>query len=176
MANQTLRLISSEAELMLDACAGQRTIAGATDVFSNISSDFKNWATDVPGKATPETPVAVYELAEDATFTRMFRSLENDEWKLVLQQDQVLNFVEKYRNWLRRHDWATFFLLQVGGKLKPFVTRVYVRSDHTLGTHIYQFRHGRVWSTRIRLSLVVPILRQSYDGQVSGQATIVAAH
>lgn len=154
--SEVARLISSDEELVLDACDGKRTIAKAADVFSYIDSDFKNWDTDEPGRATPEMLVAVYEIAEDAHFDEMFTSINSDVSKLVLEQDQILNFVKKHGSRLRKDGCAMFFLFRAAGRL--FVADVGVGSGGRLVVFVRRFEHDVVWFANCQLRLVVPQL------------------
>lgn len=156
MSSEVVRLISGSEGLILDACDGQRTIAQAIDVFSYIDPNFKNWGTNVAGEATPETPVAVYEIFEDANFAEMFGALTDDPAKLVLAQGQILNFVEKYGKWLRKDGWATFFLFRAAGEF--FVVFIGTLFDGGLGVGVCQFEFDFVWSAGYLHRLVVPKL------------------
>ena len=149
-------LISGGTELALDACDGRKTITQASGVFSYTDSNFKNWGTDVAGRATPATPVAVYEQREDADFAKMFGSLADDPSKLVIEQDQILNFIQKYRNWLRQDGWATFFLFQSGSEF--FVALVCCFSGGLLGVRVLRLEYFLVWLAVLRYRLVVPQL------------------
>lgn len=151
-----VKLISGSEELMLDPCDGQRTIAQATDVFSCIDPDFRKWGTDVAEEATPKTPVAVHEIIENAKLAKMFKSLNGDVSKLILTQDQILNFVTKYRSWLRKDGWATFFLFRAADEL--FVALVHILSDSKLETNLYRFEDNYVWSAIRQHRLVIPKL------------------
>jgi hypothetical protein len=48
--NKRLRLISGREQLILRPTDGKDTLARATDVFSYIDSNFKNWSCNVEGK------------------------------------------------------------------------------------------------------------------------------
>jgi hypothetical protein len=50
--NKRLRVISGREQLILRPTDGNDTLARATDVFSYIDSNFKNWACDVEGQGT----------------------------------------------------------------------------------------------------------------------------
>lgn len=156
VANQVVRLISGGEQLMLDACDGKRTIVRASDIFVHIGSHFKNWYMDIAGKATPKTSMAVYEIIEDVNFVRMFTSLSGDVNRLVLTQDQILNFIEKYRNWLRQDDWATFFFFSVGDELFVALTRIFF--DGKVRVSVRRFGYGGIWLAFGRQRLVIPQL------------------
>ncbi len=154
--NQFLSLFSGNELLMLDAADGTETIKKAKNIFSYIDSDFKNWDTDQKSVATEKTPVAVYEMKNDATFAQMFNSLSSDTSKLCLTQHQILNFIQKYRNWLRTDGWATFFLFESHNHF--FVARVGVGSGGSLGVCVRRFGGSGVWRAGGMHRLVVPQL------------------
>lgn len=154
--NPFLKLLSGGENLILDACDGKITIAQARNIFSWIDPDFKNWNTDNPGSATEKTPVIVYEMRKDATFSQMFGSFEQNLSNLCLEQDQILNFVQKYRNWLRKDGYATFFLFKANNNF--FVAYVSVFSDGKLRVSVYGFEYSYVWDADYGRCLVVPQL------------------
>ncbi len=154
--NEFLKLISGNEMLVLDSVDGTETLANATDVFFWIDADFKNWGTDEKGQATEKTPVAVYEMKKDATFSQMFSSISSDVRKLFLTQAQIKNFVKKFRNWLRTDGWATFFLFEANNKF--FVAHVPVRTDGSLHVRVYRLEDSHVWDADDRRRLVVPQL------------------
>ena len=155
--NIFLCLISGGENLILDPTDGTRTIATAPDVFPGwIDPDFERWGTNHPGQATSETPVAVYEMAKDATFAQMFGSLSGDPRRLCLTQGQIINFCQKHRQWLRTDGYATFFLFEVGGKL--FVAYVNFSDGGRLRAPAHQFAHSHVWHAEHRPRLVLPQL------------------
>lgn len=155
-ANSILRLLSKGESLLIDAVNGKETLAQAKDVFlSSIDSDLKKLGTDQPGAATEETPVQVYEMAQDATFAQMFGSLGADLDKLCLTQHQIKNFCKELPNWLRSDGHATFFLFKVEDQY--FVADVYVYGAG-LSVRVYDFEFDYV---RLALNLhrvVVPQL------------------
>jgi hypothetical protein len=150
-----LKLLSLGETSSIEACDGQRTIAGAKDVFeSGIDDDFKRLGLDKAGEATPETAVQVYELIGNATFVKMFTSLTNDLDKLCLTQDQIIRFCVKYPGQLSQIS-ATFFLFKMNGGY--FVASVHVGSGG-LGVGVRRFEYDVVWNAECRHRLVVPQL------------------
>lgn len=112
-----LNLLSNNESLMIEALNGKATIAKADKVFkSYIDSDFRNWGLDKRGKATEEVKVDVHEIMEDATFARIFSSINTDPDKLVMTQHQIIKFCEKYPDWLRHEGYGTFFLMKEEGE------------------------------------------------------------
>ena len=154
--NNILKSLSRGESLVLDALDGIETLANAKDVFAYIDSDLINWGADEKGPATEETSVAVYEIAKDATFSQMFDSLSDDLNSLCLTQAQIINFVKKYRSWLRADGYATLFLFKSHGHL--FVADVGLGSDGRLEVYVNRFEYSGVWGAEDRYRLVVPQL------------------
>ncbi len=99
--NKFLKLISGGESIVISEVDGTEILAKASDIFTWIDKDFINDGADQRGSATGETPVRVYEMMEDATFSQMFGSLSSDVRKLCLTQAQIKSFVRNYKNWLR---------------------------------------------------------------------------
>lgn len=151
-----LKIISGGETVKLDAVKGNVTITDSKNVFSSIDGDFKNWKINTSGNATAETPVDVYEMTQNATFTQMFGSLHNDLDKLCFTQHQIVNFVTKHRNWLRTEGYGTFFLFKSGEQF--FVAYVYFRGDDSLSVYVNRFGRSSVWLASLRRRLVAPQL------------------
>lgn len=151
-----LKLISGKESLILDSVDGKEILAEAKDVFGHIDLDFKNWGADEKGPATEATPVRVYEMTKDATFSQIFGSLSSDVRKLYLTQAQIKNFVKKYRNWLRTDSYATFFLFESDKKF--FVANVHVYPNGTLNVYLRRFEYSGDWYAEYRHRLVAPQL------------------
>ncbi len=151
-----LRLISAGSSIVIDVVDGSEILSKAKEMFVWIDSDFIGYGADEAGSATKETPVAVYEMVENATFAQMFGSLNSDLDKLCLTQDQIKNFVKKYRNWLRTDGYGTFFLFK--SKNNFFVAYVYLFSGAGLEVCVYRFGRDFVWRVECRHRIVVPQL------------------
>jgi len=155
--SQFLKLISGGVSLTVDAVDGTEILADAKDVFSGgIDSDFINWEADEPDRSTVETPVDVYEMTQDATFSQMFGDLSSDVRRLCLTQHQIKNFVKKHRSWLRTEGYATFFLFESKGHF--FVADVSFLSNDVLNVSVNRFERSDVWRAGNRHRLVVPRL------------------
>lgn len=154
---QFLQLISGGKSLAVDAVEGTEILADAKDMFpAGIDSDLKNWGADEPGQLTAETPVDVYEMKQNATFSQMFGELSADVKKLCLTQHQIKDFVKKHRNWLRTEGYATFFLFESNGNF--FVAGVGFGSGDRLFVGVVRFGRSVVWSAEDRHRVVVPQL------------------
>lgn len=152
--NQFLKLISGDKSLVLDAVNGTEILAEAKEIFAYIDSNFRKWKADEKGPATKETPVQVYEMAQDADFSQMFGSLSSEVRKLCLTQGQIIGFVRKYRNWLWPDDCATFFFFETNNNF--FVACVRIGSDGLLRVSVGRFERAGVWGAGCRRRLVVP--------------------
>ena len=154
--DKILSLISVSETLILEDLDGKATIANAKNTFkSYLDSNFKNWRLNNKGNATKETPIQVYEMVKDATFSQMFNSLSSDLDSLCLTQNQIIRFCEKYPSHLRQDGYATFFLFKESGEY--FVASVNVSSDG-LFVLVNRFEFAYVWSAEFRHRLVVPQL------------------
>lgn len=157
--NGILARISGDERIVIDAVDGSETLRDAKDVFVTIDPDFINWGINKKGRATPETPVSVYEMRKNATFAQMFDSLNSDMRKLCFaNQHQIKNFVQKHRNWLRTEGCGTLFLFKENGNF--FVARVRLVSGSLLEVSVHGFWHGHIWDAEDRHRIVVPKLAQ----------------
>jgi hypothetical protein len=154
--NKCLRLISGREQLILGQTDGNDTLARATDVFSYIDSNFKNWACDVERQATEQAPVQVYEMVENVTLHEMFGGFGVEADRLSLTQAQIKQFVKRYPDWLKKGGNGTFFLFKVGSEF--FVAAVYFFSDGRLGVRVRRFSLDRIFLAKKRHRLVVPQL------------------
>lgn len=154
--NPILKLLSKGESVIIDACDGIETLANANETFkSGIDNDFKNWGLNKSGDATEETAVAVHEMVQDATFTKMFTSFGSDLDKLCLTQHQIKAFCKKHANWLRTNGYAIFFLFKVEDQF--FVAHVHVDSDGLL-VSVSRFESDDVWGAECAHRVVVPQL------------------
>ena len=145
-----LTLISGKDSLVLDPTDGLETLAGATDVFRYIDSNFEHWSCDVAGPPTREAPVQVYEMVRDSTFREMFGfGVPLD--RLALTQAQIKQFVKHYPDWLKEGGNGTFFLFKVGNEF--FVAAVYLFSDGRLGARVRHLSLERLFRAT---KLIVP--------------------
>jgi hypothetical protein len=152
-----LKLISDAETLELGPTDGKRTIAKAKEVFTwGIDGDFRNWGCDVKADPTKAVNVHVHEMIKDGTFDQIFGGLSDNLDELCLTQDQIIQFCEKHKKWLRTDGYATFFLFKVNGEF--FVAHVYVPSAGALHAYVYWFSDGYVWYATYRRRVVVPQL------------------
>lgn len=151
-----LKLISGIETITIRAVDGQATIAKAGDLFTGwLDNDFVNYGTDVPGQATKEMPVQVFEMIKDGTFAQIFGGFGENLDRLCLTQAQIIQFVKDHSRWLHPEGWATFFLFKVNGEY--FVAFVY-RGVGRLGVFACRLSYDHVWRAECRHRVVVPQL------------------
>ena len=155
-SNKFLWLISGGVSLTVDAVDGTEILADAKDVFpGGIDSNFINWGADEPGRSTAETPVDVYEMTKDSTYSKMFGSLSDDVQKICFTQAQIKNFAKRNYEWFRTDSYGTFFLFESNGYF--FVALVSFDSLGGLRVDVSRFERSLVWRAGSR-RLVVPRL------------------
>lgn len=131
--------------------SGKKVIADSK-LFIWIDSDFKNWKADEKGKPTEAMDIDVFEMDIDATFAQMM-SPDN-----LMTQEQILVFIEKYRDLLRQDGYATFFPFKSNGEV--FVAGVSVGSGG-LRARVRRLSCGGVWGAGFRHRVVVPATKSS---------------
>ncbi len=149
-----LTLVSGSEILELDPTDGQATIAESKGVFNWVNPLSRDYRCNVPGKPTGKTRVAVYRMVRKGDFRRMFCRLGVDLGKLRFKQDQIIQFVQKHRQWLQTEGCTTFFLF--GKEYEPFVAEIIVRRDDTLDANVSWFSNSTVFSADNRIRVVVP--------------------
>lgn len=171
------RPVSDGHQLILPANDGTRTIAQASDVFAEISSNFKNWNLDLPSRSSQAQSVIVLEMVKDGDYQTIFGELcgihlsygktEIEMWlqnklpHLCLSQEQVIDFVRFHKEWLCADGYGTFFLFRKGDEIPlsfkdVFVAFVRVFADGGLKVNVYSFLNGYVWGAKSHLRVVIP--------------------
>ncbi len=152
-----LRCISEDAEIVIPATEGKRTIGDAKETFlAGIDADFKNWGANKSCGARLAIPVKVHEMAKDATFSQMFSSLGEEKTKFSFTHDQIITFCEKHRQWLRTDGYGTFFLFESESNF--FVAYVRFDDHGRLSVFVLRFEYSSVWRAGRRHRLFVPQL------------------
>lgn len=138
---------------------GEQLIGLATDVFTYIDPDFKDWnlnqmciATAFHSLHRPKMKLDIYELTEDKTFAQIFTKPDT----MVLTQEQIVEFCKNHEDKLS--NCCTFFLFKVGEQF--FVARVFM-SPAGLGVGVSRLPYDDVWRTGRRLRFVIPQLVSS---------------
>ncbi|SRR6266481_2420007 len=153
-----LKLISAGRNVIIGETNGIETLASASDVFSYISPDFKNWGCDKAEQETLEMAVAVYEQIEDATYPEIFSSVDHNFDRLVLTTPQIKSFiVNNAKDYLLEAEWTCFrFLFEVGNEF--FVADVRVLAGGNRDVRVTRFLDGSVRHAKYRHRIVVPQL------------------
>jgi hypothetical protein len=147
MGTECLRLVSGTEELKIGSTTGLKTIGGSTDLFSYIDSDYANWGMGASDQGpTPEVFVQVFEMTEDATLSKMFRSFGVRLRDISVTQHQIREFVMSHHKWLLPTGRSTFFLS--GKRGRRFVTAVFACGGGW-GTHVHRFpTEDRSWQAQ----------------------------
>ncbi len=152
-----LKLISGGKRVVIGRTNGTETLASATDMFSYISPDFKNWGCDKDEQETPEMAVSVYEQIEDATYPKIFGDIDQNLDHLVLTTPQIKNFLMNHAKdyFLQTEEWTCFrFLFKLGNEF--FVADVRVLADGDRAMRVFRFLDGSVRHAQYRHRIVVP--------------------
>jgi hypothetical protein len=152
-----LKLISIGKSAIISATDGTETLASASEIFSYISPDFKNWGCDKVEQATPETAVEIYEQIEDATYLNIFGSISQDFDRLILTTSQIKSFiVNNAKDYiLETEEWTCFrFLFKEDGEF--FVADVRILSSGERAVRISRFLDGSVRHAVHRHRIVAP--------------------
>jgi hypothetical protein len=152
----SLHLFTPE-PLTLTPTDGSQTIAKAGKFFTGyLDLNFKKWGTNVSSHSTKETKVEVHELIKDGNFAEIYGSLSTNLDNLCLTQPQIIQFVEKHKQWLLADGYGTFFLFKANGEF--FVACVGVGSDGGLLVVVLRFDFDSVWCAGCRRRFVLPQL------------------
>jgi hypothetical protein len=155
--SKVLKLISEGKRVVIAATNGTETLASATDIFTYISPDFKNWGCDKDEEATPEVAVEVYEQITDATYPNIFGSIDQNLDSLILTTSQIRSFIMNNAKdyYLEGEEWTCFrFLFKVGNEF--FVADVRVLADGNRDVRVTRFLDGSVRHAQYRHRIVVP--------------------
>jgi hypothetical protein len=143
-----------ESGVMIEKCDGKAYISDAKNIFkSYINLSFRDFFLNKKDQATEETLLDIHEIVESANCSQIFLSLNTDLDKLVMTQNQIIRFCEKYSTLLRKKGFATFFLVKENNEY--FVVLV---TMHPGGLRIgfIRFKCNRVWLGEYRHRLVIP--------------------
>ena len=100
LSTKVLKLISDGDILKIMALDGARNIESSKDIFGAVVSVWEDsFLTDESNKKTYETEILVYELARDNTTLKMFGSLNENLKPLCLTQDQIIEYINKYKQY-----------------------------------------------------------------------------
>ena len=151
---ENVRKISEDELIVIGACDGSKTLAGAKRIFlAGIDSGLKSWCdTDKPSHATKEQEVAVYQVAQDSDFADMFSAIDSDVHALCLTQAQIIDFCQRKENfcWLGKGKAATFFLFECEGykgERQLYVADVRV-IGYGLSVCVVRFSNNGIWQVR----------------------------
>jgi hypothetical protein len=153
--------------MSIDQCDGERTLKRADDVFASSKPSFLELdPVDLTKEEigldkiiwTYETPVEIYEMREHGIFSQIFSSILSDVRRLCFTQHQIINFVQKYREWLWKNNHEIFFLFESFGQL--FVAFVYFGRNDSLRDRptlrVYRFSSTYFWEGNFHALVAIP--------------------
>jgi hypothetical protein len=151
-----LSLISKDKNVFVGVTNGTEILASANDLFSYISPDFKNWGRDKVERTTSEVMVDVYEQIEDATYPKIFGSVDENLDRLVMTTPQIKYFVANLaKNYLLNAEWTCFrFLFKVNNEL--FVADARVHYDSNRDLRVTRFLDGSIRHAKHHHRIVIP--------------------
>lgn len=132
--------------------AGGTVIAKSEHVFYNVHVDPEYGDLKNEQIASEKKEVIIYELKQDATFSKMFNSLNDDLDKLCLTQSQIVDFCQKKYKYLHQ-DGVTFFLFKENEEF--FVAKIAVRFGRK-SIMVDRFDNDFVFKAEHGIYLVVP--------------------
>lgn len=155
-----------EENIILKATSGKETIARAYDVFTAyIDSDFKNWNLDKKGAKMKEIKLALMKMTKDGTFEQIFGSISKNTDSICLTQNQIIEFVQNYKDKLRTDGYSTFFLFKEDSEF--FVAGVGFGGLGRLRVFVFRFSSVGVWGAAFARRFVIPQLALKNFGSES---------
>jgi len=126
LLTKILKLISSGDVLKIQALDGSRTIKSSGNIFRHVFSDFSNLHTSEIAQKTDEIEVLVYEVVKDARVYKMFASLNRNLEQMCLTQNQILEFIDKHKEYKIPLDKHVIYHFLFKANDKVFVNQVCV--------------------------------------------------
>jgi len=128
LLTSTLKLISC-GDVRIIALDGSQSFKFSDgDLFKWVFFDSTDLNTNASAIESDEIELLVYEQVKDSTVNQMFISLNRNLDELCLTQNQILEFLDKYKNYSKNK--SNHFLFKSDGKI--FVTQVCVDSDDSM--------------------------------------------
>lgn len=159
LLNKILKLISGGETIRIRALDGSRVFKFSDgDLFKYVFFDLAGFDTNEHPTETGEAELLVYELVKDANIYQMFNSLNKSFEQLCLTQNQILEFLDKYKRYSKNK--TNHFLVKSNGKI--FVAQICADSDDSMrlfGGHISDNDiNGSVYpASGVSFRVVVPI-------------------
>lgn len=152
-----LKLLSGEENLLIDSCDGKAILRTAIKTFSS-GINFGLWEIQGYSKPTEPITVDVYDILGKNTIKEIVNSLTDDLSKVCLTPQQIIQFCDKYPEWLAELpdlDCLTLFLFKNNDQF--FIADVRVRSG--LYLYVNGYSGDSIFDSRkIPHRLVVPKL------------------
>lgn len=146
--------------VVIAATSGKRLIT-KSDIFNSfIDSDFKNWDLENWEESRPIASFLICEIDEDTPFPQMFTKINSNLDDLVVTQDQIIYFCEKYPGKINRDGCQVFFLIK---RDKEYFKEYFVvgvsrtPNPNNLAVFVYRIDREVPIYARYHHRLVIPI-------------------
>lgn len=143
--------------VVIRATSGKRLIIKSESIFNSfIDSDFKNWDLENWEEGRPEIDFLICEIDKDTPFPQMFTKINSNLDDLVVTQDQIIYFCEKYPGKINRDGCQVFFLIKRDKEY--FVVGVSrTPNPNNLAVFVYRIDREVPIYARYHHRLVIPI-------------------
>lgn len=136
LLTKTLKLVSDGEIIRIRALDGSRVFKFSDgDLFKYVFFDLVGLDTNEHAIKTDEAELLVYELVKDANIYQMFNSLNKNFDQLCLTQNQILEFLDKYKKYSKNK--TNHFLFKSNDKI--FIAQICADADDSMrlfGGHI----------------------------------------
>lgn len=144
-------------DIFVPACGGtlESGFVNAGEIFpAYFSSNIKDWNLAQNQTKTEKTQLKVFKMTADGNFNKIFSSINTNKKKLCMTQAQIIAFVKKHKNKLRKDGYGTFFVFEENNEF--FVAFVGFDDVGRLKLDVDHFDSTLVWFAIYQHHLVVP--------------------
>lgn len=109
-------LVVNGREFPINSTKGEKTISKATDLFTVwIDEKFETSGFNKPGKPTQKILAKIHKINREESLVKTFSSISLDFNKLVLEQEQIIDFCADYPYLFLQEDVGTLFITKADG-------------------------------------------------------------
>ena len=109
-------LVENGRSFSINATKGEKTISKATDLFTVwIDERFETSGFNKPGKPTQKILAKIHRINKKESLVKTFSSISLDFNKLVLEQEQIIDFCAGYPSLFLQEDVGTLFITKADG-------------------------------------------------------------
>lgn len=140
-----LKRLFLEKKIVIPECNGMETIAELKDICYYIDEKFSS--INLPGKPTPPTDVAIYELEENVMLHVATEYLTAEPQELYFEQSQIHHFLREHQSYLVGHPGSNLFLFC--NEQECYVISVRIDINNELCINLY---HHNAYITSLLIS------------------------